>query len=151
MAYSGLYTLLKPEKYVGNTVNGKIKYLSLWERNCMKVFDMNPSVIKWCAPTGNKGIKIPYMSPIDNKPHNYVPDFLIRAKTNDGSEKKYLIEIKPSSQCEPPKLSKSGRKTKGYKNALATYAVNKAKWYFAEQWCQKTGYEFKIMTERECL
>jgi hypothetical protein len=147
MAYSGLYTILNPQKYIGDTDKNRIKYLSLWERNCMKFFDSSPSIIKWTAPTGNKSLKIPYISPIDNKQHNYIPDFFVKVKTREGIEKKYLLEIKPSKQCEMPNLPKSGRKTRAYNERVKTYVINKAKWYFAEQWCQKFGYEFKILTE----
>lgn len=144
MAYKGSYKPFHPEKYKGDP--NRIKYRSLWERNCMKTFDSNPNILAWMS----EEFSIPYISPVDGKQHQYFPDFFVKVKTRDGSEKKILIEVKPAKQCEPPKIPKSGRKTKRYFSSMATYAVNKAKWYFAEQWCQKYGYDFKIMTELDC-
>jgi hypothetical protein len=144
MAYKGSYHPLHPEKYIGDP--NKIKYLSLWERSMMKYFDTATSVLKWIAPTGTKGIKVPYLSPKDNTIHSYIPDFVIQAKDKIGNIKILMIEIKPKRQTLPPKIPK--RKTKGYFNECVTYAVNIAKWTAAEQFCADKHWEFKIMTEQ---
>jgi len=144
MAYKGKYTPQHPEKYKGDPT--KIIYRSNWERNCMKTFDCNPNILFWSS----EELSLPYLSPLDGKIHQYFPDFLVKVRSSDGSEKKYLIEVKPLSQCSLPILPKSKRKTRRYKTALATFAVNQMKWKAARSWCEKTGYEFKIMTETDC-
>lgn len=148
MAYKGRYTPKNPEKYVGDPT--KIKYLSLWERNCMKAFDDNPNILLWSAPTGGREFAIKYRSPIDGEIHRYLPDFLIKLQTKSGDIKRILVEVKPLAQCNPPKLPKSGRKTKQYCAKRDTWYVNKAKWDAAKAWCERNGYVFKIMTEAIC-
>ncbi len=39
--------------------------------------------------------------------------------------------------------------TQSYLYECKTYAVNEAKWKFADDWCKNRGIEFKIITERE--
>ena len=144
MPYKGKFTPTNPEKYHGKVES--VVYRSLWERNVMKNFDRNVNVLAWAS----EELAIPYKSPLDGKFHRYYPDFLAKVKTKDGIEKKYLIEVKPSNQCEVPKLPKSGRKTKAYKAALMRYAINQTKWEYARKWCQRAGYEFRVMTEIDC-
>ena len=144
MAYKGSFYPTNPQKYKGDP--SKIVYRSIWERNVMKTFDRNPNILIWAS----EELFIPYLSPIDGKRHRYYPDFLVKVKDKEGKEQKYVIEVKPLSQCYPPKLPKSGRKTKRYLEALKTYAVNESKWKFARLWCSKNGYKFKLMTENIC-
>jgi hypothetical protein len=146
MAYSGMYHLHNEEKYKGTTCNGKIKYLSLWERTVMKFFDNSSSILSWMAPTGNKDLCIPYISPKDNRQHLYYPDFIILAKTNDGKEKVTMIEVKPLIQTLPPKQPQ--KKSRKYFARCATYAINISKWAAATKFCQVRNWEFKILTEK---
>ena len=148
MAYKGLYCPKNPEKYKGDPNN--IKYLSLWERNIMKTFDESKMILSWFAPSGSFEFFIPYTSPKDGKIHRYLPDFLAKVKQKDGSIAKFLIEVKPKIQTEPPKLPKSKRKSKRYFAALHTYAINQAKWAAARDWCEQNGYIFQVMTEIIC-
>jgi hypothetical protein len=69
-------------------------------------------------------------------------------RTDDGTNKKFLIEIKPDKQTRPPESS--SRKSK--KNMLyeqITWAVNASKWDAARGWCVKNGFEFVILTEKD--
>jgi hypothetical protein len=142
MSYSGKYTPQNPEKYKGNLNN--IIYRSNWERNCMKLFDHNSNVLAWAS----EELPIPYISPIDRKIHKYFPDFIVKVLDKNKEEKKYIIEVKPQKQTEPPKVPK--RKTKTYFKALQTYATNISKWKYAKEWCDKHNYIFKILTEKDC-
>ena len=68
-------------------------------------------------------------------------------QTERGS-KKFLVEIKPERQTQPP--SQNTRKSK--KNLLyeqITWAVNASKWEAAKAWCAKNGFEFVILTEKD--
>ena len=99
---------------------------------------------------GSESVVIPYMSPLDNKVHRYFVDniIILRDAKNPNIKHKYLIEIKPLRQTQPPKTT--ARKSK--KNLLyeqVTYAKNIAKWNAAEKWCEKNKYEFKIITEKD--
>lgn len=130
-----------PEKYNGDPKN--IVYRSGWEKMVMKSLDENASVIRWSS----EEIIIPYISPIDNKPHRYFVDFYVEAKAQDGSIKKMLIEVKPAAQVQPPKAVK--RRSKRFLSEVMTYGVNQAKWEAAQRFCQSKGWEFKILTENE--
>lgn len=106
----------------------------------MKYCDTSPNILRWAS----EEIVIPYISPVDRKPHRYYVDFLIEIKTPDGI-KTWLIEIKPKKQCNAPQ--KRSRVTRAYINEVKTWAVNTAKWEAAKQISQSKGWEFKILTE----
>ena len=84
-----------------------------------------------------------YRSPIDNRPHRYFPDFIIKTDKN----KKMLIEIKPSRQLDRPKPPK--RKTKSYMRESFEFIKNKAKWSAATKYAEDNGAVFKIITEKD--
>ena len=92
-------------------------------------------------------IAIPYISPVDNKPHRYYPDFLAEIKTRDSKIQKYLIEVKPYKQTKPPNAK--SRKTKTYHINMKTYAVNAAKWKAARELCEDNDWKFTLLTEKE--
>ena len=141
MAYRGKYKPKNPNKYVGDPT--KINYRSLWERKCMLTFDDNPNIIKWAS----EEIAIPYLSPIDRKRHRYYPDFMVELKNKEGKIETIMIEVKPKKQTEPPKPRK--RKSVTYLNEAKTYAINQAKWAAAQALCDRKGWTFRIMTEKE--
>lgn len=141
MSYKGKFLPSNPDKYVGNYEN--IIYRSSWELKAMKYFDMNPSIISWAS----EELFIPYLSPVDNRQHRYFPDFLIKVRKKDGQFETYLIEVKPENQTVQPQ--RKSKKTKKYLNESITYAINQAKWRAADIFCQKNGWKFIILTERE--
>ena len=63
--------------------------------------------------------------------------------------KKWVVEVKPKSQCKPPKVPK--RKTRKYLNEVRTFAINEAKWMNAKEWCKDRNMEFIILTEVELM
>jgi hypothetical protein len=141
MAYSGRYNPKNKSKYMGDPT--KITYRSLWERKCMLLFDENPNITKWAS----EELAIPYMSPVDHKRHKYFPDFIIEMKNKQGVVETLMIEVKPKKQTEPPKKPK--RQTKRFLNEAKTYLTNQAKWDAANAFCERKGWRFKILTEKE--
>ena len=141
MSYKGKFQPSYPRKYKGDPTN--IIYRSLWERKFMMYCDLNENIIEW----GSEEIALPYRSPLDNRIHRYFPDFYIKVKENNGSLKRYLIEIKPKKQTIEPKVQK--RKTKSYIYEVTEYAKNMAKWKAAEEFCKDRMWEFKVLTEDE--
>ena len=109
----------------------------------MLMFDENPSIIRWAS----EEIAIPYVSPVDKKRHRYYPDFLVELKNRKGEIETILIEVKPLKQTKVPKKPK--RMSRGFINEANRYLINKAKWEAAEKVCNKQGWEFKILTEKE--
>lgn len=136
----GVYRPKIFEKYKGKQYP---IYRSGWELKFFKWCDNNPNVLAW----NSESVVIPYTSPLDNRIHRYFVDGLITIKESTGI-KTYLIEIKPSSQVNPPQPKKYKRKTTMLYEQR-TYVINRAKWDAAEKWAAKKGIEFKILTEKE--
>lgn len=141
MTYKGKFKPTNPEKYSGNAEN--IIYRSSWELKVMKYLDINPNVIYWAS----EELFIPYISPVDEKEHRYFPDFIVRTKKRDGNLETYMIEIKPEIQTKAPE--KRSKRTRKFLNEIATYSVNQAKWRAADIYCQKKGWKFMVLTERD--
>ena len=131
----------RPEKYVGDVRN--IICRSSWERKFCRWCDLNENILKW----GSEEFCIPYRSPVDRKIHRYYPDFIIQVREKTGNIKKYVIEVKPFKQTQPPKKGKKSKTT--LLTETKTYAVNQAKWKAAEEWCKDRMLEFKVITEHE--
>jgi hypothetical protein len=144
MAYEykqGLFKPNHPEKYIGDPKN--IVYRSGWELRVMQSLDSNTNIKRWAS----EEIAIPYISPIDNRPHRYFVDFYVEAIGRDGETKKMLLEVKPKAQTQEPKRPK--RNTKRYISEVMTYGINQAKWKAAEDFCLDRGWEFRLITEQE--
>lgn len=145
----GQYIPQNKDKYIGNI--NHIFYRSSWERKFMIMCDLSDTILKW----NSEPLKIKYLNPIDNKYHNYLVDFYCEILQKD-TIKKYLIEIKPKSQAELPekykniKLEKLTKRQKEiYERCIKTILVNKYKWLYAEEYAQRNGIEFKLLTEAE--
>ena len=139
MAYKGYYKPSNPKKYRGNPT--RIIYRSLWERKYMVYCDTTPSILEW----GSEEIIIPYRSPLDGKSHRYYPDFYIKVREKSGKISRYIVEIKPKKQTKPP--YDQDKRTKAYRNAVLTFAKNRAKWDAAEEYCDDRQMKFLILTE----
>ena len=140
MTYKGRYFPTNPKKYKGNP--NQIIYRSLWERKVMVYCDKNDAILEW----GSEEVIVPYISPWDGKLHRYFPDFYMKVRQADGSTKKFIIEVKPKSQCKQPVKNPKRRTTKWF-NEVKTFAINQAKWKSAREFCEDKGMEFKIFTE----
>ena len=142
--YKGKYKIKNPNKYLGNPTN--IIYRSLMERRFMEWCDSNDKCYKWSS----EEVVIPYISPIDNKQHRYFTDFLIQ--TPKGW---FLIEVKPLTQSRPPKKlvveNLELKKKRRYIKSVQTWLVNEAKWKAATKVCEKKGWSFQILTEKQLV
>ena len=135
----GLFKPKHPEKYKGTH---PILYRSSFELKFMRWCDSNPSVLNW----GSESIVIPYANPLTGRVSRYFVDNNITLKDKHGNINKYLIEIKPLIQTQPPKPS---RNTKSLLRRQAEYVKNRAKWESATQWAKNKGHKFVILTEKE--
>ncbi len=134
MAYKSIFNPKNPQKYAGDP--SKIVCRSLWERNVCKFCDDHPDVIKWSS----EEVAIPYHSPIDDKMHNYFPDFLIQFRNKAGTQT-WMVEVKPKKQTY--------LKENASKKEKLTWIINSAKWKAAQAYCEKHKLVFKILTEKE--
>jgi hypothetical protein len=129
----GFYTILNPEKYIGN---GSPKYRSGWELTFMRFCDNHPSVISW----GSECVRIPYKNPFTGRDTFYVPDFLVTYSRN-GAKIAELIEIKPKAQAVM-ELARTQQEK-------AAVALNMVKWQAAKVWCKRMGATFRVLTEED--
>lgn len=141
MSYKGKYRPKFPNKYKGDPTN--IIYRSLWERHCMKYFDLSPSILQWSS----EEIIIPYKSPIDGRWHRYFPDFIIKVRNKYNQLETYVVEVKPHKETKEP--VPSSRITKKYLYEVQTWGINSAKWRAAQEYCDDRKWKFLILTEKE--
>ena len=146
----GIFRPRNPDKFIGKDLIVEKKNLgkaaifrSSYERKFFIWADSHPSVLEW----GSENIVIPYISPVDNRYHRYFVDNYVVWK--EGTTiKKYLIEIKPFAQTQPPKHSNRKKKaTMLYENTQ--WSINKAKWEAAKKVASHINAEFLILTEKE--
>jgi len=140
MAYRGRFYPKHPLKYKGDP--NKIIYRSSWEVRVMKYLDDNDGVVWWASEEMN----VKYISPVDGRVHRYFPDFVVKVRRKDNSSTIFMLEVKPEAQT---KLRQPKRVTKQYVNEAATYAVNQAKWKYAEEFCKDHGWVFRVVTEKD--
>lgn len=138
--YQGKYTPEDKKKYRGDVNN--IIYRSSLELRFFKQCDMRKSVTKWSS----EELIIPYVCPVDGRPHRYFPDVVLEVEDVNGKKRVYVVEIKPDSQTRPP-----NKRKKDYLYEAATWARNNAKWDAAKAYCKKRGWEFKLVTEKNLL
>lgn len=142
--HQGIFVPVNKEKYIGKNI-GNITYRSSWELAFARMCDLNSNVIQWAS----ESISVTYLNENTGTTRNYYIDFFLIYKKQDGSLEKCLIEIKPFSETQIPKLPKDGKKTKSYKRAIETYITNRSKWKAATAFCKSRGWSFRIITEKE--
>jgi hypothetical protein len=138
--YKGKFKPENPKKYMGDSDN--IIYRSMWERRCMKYFDINPSILQWAS----EEVVIPYYDSMTKKVRRYFPDFLIKVKTSQGINT-HLIEVKPSKDLRPP-VGGKGKKKSTVLYEMKTYQMNRDKFASARKWCDDRNITFDIWTEK---
>lgn len=139
--HQGKYKVKNPGKYLGDPTN--VCYRSSWERRVFIKLDQAETVLRW----GSETVVVPYISPKDGRVHRYFVDLIVVARGLQGLLRTTLIEIKPYAQTQPP--SKRGKKKERYITECITYEVNQAKWAAARALCEKKGWHFKVMDERD--
>ncbi len=140
-----LYSPRHPEKYRGDP--NKIVCRSSWERVFCRYCDTSENIVFWQS----EEFFIPYFDKSSGKQRRYFPDFLIGVRTGDGKVQQILIEVKPYAETIPPKLPKRMTK-KSQKRILEeteTYVKNMSKWEAAKEYCDRRGWQFKVITEKE--
>lgn len=131
-----------PTKYKGDPTN--IVYRSSYELKLMRWLDAHRNVVKWSS----EELAIPYRNPLDESFHRYFPDAVVELIDRDGVIKTVMIEVKPETWTRPP-IAREPPHTKGYIREVYTWGINQAKWEAARTYCQKRGWEFILMTEKQ--
>ena len=141
--HQGRYRVMNPDKYVGDPDN--ITFRSSWERVMCKWLDETDHILKWQSEEQ----RIPYMSPVDDRRHDYVLDFVFWANTATGV-KKFMIEVKPESQTKEPR--KGPNETEyTFQERVKEWLINQAKWNAARALAKTDGSEFVVLTEKHIM
>jgi len=130
-----------PEKYLGND---DIIFRSGLELTFFRWLDMTPNVIKWSSET----IKVPYYDTLKKRNRLYYVDNLVHIKEGDVI-KKYLVEVKPFKQTQPPKESNRKKKSNLLYEKVQWENNSQGKWPAAKAFAKKHGMEFIIITEKD--
>jgi len=140
--FSGRYFPKNLWKYIGDPQ--KIIYRSGWEKKFCIWCDDNTDVIKWAS----EPFPIKYLSPLDNKVHEYFVDFYVKIEVG-GKEKEFIVEVKPKKQTVKPvePKRKTAEAMKGYIQAMNTYIINYKKFAAARQFAAQRGFTFFVATE----
>ena len=125
------------KKYTGKY---PIIFRSSWELKFARFLDFNVNIIEW----NYEAIRIPYV--FMGKQRNYIPDFYLTYKDSCDKIHREIIEVKPHVETVVPK--KRGRNKKRYDYLSRVILMNQAKWQSAKIFCEKRGYDFKILTEK---
>lgn len=138
----GYYNPENPGKYAGAM---PIIYRSGWEYKMCRLLDLNDKVLKW----GSESLKIRYFSRLDNKYHEYFPDFFFVYRDAEGQITKYVIEVKPKKYLTAPqKPSRLTENTlKRYKYDAEAYIKNMEKAEACKAYCLSNGLVYKFVTE----
>lgn len=145
-----LYHPINKNKYMGK--EGYAVCRSSWEIKVCQWLDGNKAVLQWKSePFG-----IWYFDPTQKDPkglpkrRRYYPDFIAKIQNRNGKIDIWLIEVKPHKETVPPrKNTRKKKKTLIYEDK--TWQVNLAKWKAAQNYCDRKGWRFKILTEKEIL
>jgi len=137
----GIFKPTCKKKYMGD--NDPV-YRSSYELKFFRWADTNSNIIAW----GSENVIIPYTSPLDNRVHRYFVDNFVVFKDKNGTNQKFLIEIKPSSQVAKP-INKKGKHRRTILYEQKTWIINQSKWKAAEEWSNRKGCKFLILTEKE--
>ena len=129
----GRYTVINPDKYIGNSTP---KYRSGWELTFMNFCDNNKNVLYWAS----EAISVPYRNPFTGQPKTYIPDFFVVYQNKYGKNIAEIVEIKPKKQS----LIES--KVASAKDRMVV-AINHAKWQAAMAFCKQQGFTFRVITE----
>lgn len=114
-----------------------IIYRSSWELDVMNYFDQNDAFIRWSSEL----LSIRYKNLISNKMSLYYPDFFVQYIDKNGQLHTEVLEVKPRNQTVL-------KETRNGKDRLE-FVKNLTKWEAAIKFCQKRGWQFRVLTQQD--
>jgi hypothetical protein len=152
--HQGLFTPKNKDKVIKLNSQGGLFYRSGLEQKMMIYLDNYEKVINW----GAENMRIPYEKTewvneeqsFKTTSHNYYPDFYYELRRSDGSTDRVVAEVKPYSETIEPKLANNptSKQLKNFEYALKTYNKNLSKWKYMIEYCERKGFQFIIITEK---
>lgn len=150
----GLYIPVNKEKLIKANTEGGVYYRSGLEKKMMIYLDQNSRILRWSA----EYIRVPYkktewnanLKDFETTEHTYYPDFYYELQRQDGSTSRVVAEVKPYSETIEPTIKENmtGKQMKNLEYALKMYNKNLQKWKYMIEYCERKGFEFIIITEK---
>jgi len=150
----GLFVPKNKEKLIKANTYGGVFYRSGLEHKMMIWLDRNDNITQWAS----EWMKIPYEKTeynntknyVETTQHNYYPDFYYELRRNDGSVSRVIAEVKPSTETVEPKLQSNptAKQLKNFEYALKMWNKNLSKWKYMIEYCERKGFDFIIVTEK---
>ena len=144
--HQSYYSVINTDKYIG-------KYPIICRSGMEKKFCMyldNNNLVKFWK---SESFCLKYKSIVDNRIHNYYPDFLISMVDSSNPDKliNVIVKVKPAKQLQKPKepKNKTKKSLENYKNALNTFYVNSCKISATKEFAANNGYKFILVTEND--
>jgi len=142
----GIYKPIHPEKCMNSKKGGSIEYRSQLEFNYMYKVDRSKNVTSW----GSEVVWVPYYNPVKKKICQYWVDLLVDHVTLGV----IAIEIKPAKEIKAIMENKMPKATPKKKKSTLIYetkmfVINRAKWEAAKQYCNKRGWKFITISEKD--
>lgn len=134
----GYFTNFKNPMKCENVIHKKaVIFRSSWEELFMRWLDETDAVISWSSEL----VKIVYPNPLTSRFSFYYPDFTMIYLSKDGQLHKEMIEIKGRHEAVL-------KETHNARDRLL-YIQNLTKWEAAIKFCQKRGWTFRVLTEKD--
>ena len=131
--HQGLINPSTLRKYYKGCSDDPIIYRSGLELQFMNYCENNPKIKQWAS----EPISIKYNCRLDNKEHEYYPDYVIETINGD----KIIVEIKPYNQTiKPAQMDSVWLKESWIKNC--------DKWKAANEFAHRHNAKFIIITEK---
>lgn len=153
--HQGLYVPQNMDKLIKANNEGGVYYRSGLEKKMMIYLDLNDKIARWCS----EYIKIPYektewssvRKDFETTQHTYYPDFYYELQRPDGTLSKVVAEVKPYSETVEPIIRENmnSKQIRNLEYSLKTYNKNLQKWKYMIEYCQRKGFEFIIITEKQ--
>ena len=121
------------KKLFSSTKNEPIIYRSGLELQFIQFCENNPKIKKWAS----EPITIRYVCRLDEKEHNYYPDYIIETDTGNH----IIVEIKPYNQTVKPDVTDSMW-------LKEQWIRNTDKWNAANEFAHNHNAKFIIVTEK---
>ena len=139
----GYFKPKNPHKYKGDPT--QVIYRSGWEFKFFKFCDEHSMVIEYAS----EPIGIDYWNPISRKQSKYWIDGYMKTKNKQGTEREWLIEVKPNKYILPPSPPKrmTDKQTLSYVSHAKAYVINTEKFKAARAYAKAHNMKFGIITE----
>lgn len=142
----GIYNPRNPQKCINIQKKKKIEFRSNLEFEYFYQVDNSYKIKQW----GSEVLWIPYFNPVKKRVSQYWVDLIVWTEAYGI----IAIEIKPAKEIiaihenKKPKMTKR-KKKETFIYEMQMFEINKAKWIAAKEYCNKRGWKFIQLSEKD--